>query len=592
MLFLKKIFISMSFVHAIAFAQHEQGNIRHNYDYGCEIKQIETKHGDLKVVVCFDQQLNKSSKVYLREKLIIETSDMIIRQLNKTYIDNVYVFEVLKKNKFTNTFESYYYLIDVAGEKGKIFKFGIQNSENLDVKNDSFSGKLKIKINKEIAFVYDKGILSYPLSIKNKVLYIENLSHPSNSFYNKAIKQNDTDIYNTYKPYVEISTFSFDDNKIKYGKNFTIYSEGDYDSKYIKVIETPRGNVKLLEEGNLLYYPNMNEETVPELLNTDQHINSIPGILAVNSEKNLILTYLKYDFNSAEMNKHTFCGNSLALFDFTKKIPQLITFGIFQGCDIFKSVKFIGKREAIIELEPNIIFHYKNGVMRLPKKENYKVILKEQKDNYSYPLRPENSLDINKYDINYVYRNFFPYAKKEKIPLDIADDLSFYTPTGELKFIENYYKYFDIKINDEEIYSGQNFKLKYRDEEMKYFIGNIFSYKQDKKGEKENDPECASSALLIDASFDKPLIFKFGVENACNEIIKVEKSKDKLFVSLNSGNIYEYSDGELKLPSSSSNYKLMFPKSFRSIDTLKTGSELYKKFPPYSFLIEEKFDYK
>ena len=30
-----------------------------------KIKQIETKHGDLKVVVCFDQQLNKSSKKYI-----------------------------------------------------------------------------------------------------------------------------------------------------------------------------------------------------------------------------------------------------------------------------------------------------------------------------------------------------------------------------------------------------------------------------------------------------------------------------------------------------------------------------------------------
>lgn len=344
--------------------------------------------------------------------------------------------------------------------------------------------------------------------------------------------------------------------------------------------------------GDLYYYYNSNEETAPNLFDMRNDLKTIPGILAVNPSKNLILAYLKYDFNSAEFNKNTFCGDSLVLVDFFKKIPQVVTFGVFQGCDIFKSVKFIGQREAIIELEPNLTFHYKNGAMRLPKKENYKVILKEQKNIYAYPLRPENSLDIKKYDVNYVYKNFFPYAKKHKIPFRVADSLNFTTPKGILKFEENQYKYFSIELNDEEILKGQNFILKYRDEVNKFFIANIYDYKKDNSDSIEKDMQCSSKALLIDATFDKPLIINFGTENACNDIAKVENNKEKLTITLNTGIIYEYFDGELKLPTSNNSYKLTFPKTFRSIDTLKSGSELYQKFPPTYSYVEENFDYE
>jgi hypothetical protein len=430
------------------------------------------------------------------------------------------------------------------------------------------------------------------MSIKNKSMYIENLNETTNPFYTKTIKQSDTEIYNIYKPYSENTSFSFNDEKIKYGENFSIYKKDDYGKDYIKIIENSRGKVKLSNDGDISYYPNDSEMSSPYLIDTDPKFDSLPGVLGINKQNNLILAYLKYDFNSGEFNKNTFCGNSLVLFDFNKKIPQAITFGVFQGCDLFKSVKFIGNREAIIEIEPNLVFHYKNGIMQLPKKENFKVILKEQKDNFHDPMRSSNSLDINKQGSDYVYKYFFPYSKKENIPLKIAEVFSFPTTSGELKFIQNYYSKHFIQSNDNEIFTVEDFILKYRDDEHKYFIGNIFSYLNDEKRESKKDLKCASHAVLIDATYYKPTILKFGVNNACNEIIKVEKNRDKVFTTLVNGNIFEYSDGEMKLPKENSNYKLSFPESFRSIDTLKTGSDLYKKFPPYSFLIEEEFDYK
>jgi hypothetical protein len=128
----------MGFVSSIAFAQNEQGKINHNYDLGCSVKKIKTEHGELKNVICFDKQLNKTSKVYLREKLIFESPDLFIKEIKNLFIKDMYVFEYLKKNQNTNSFESYYYLIDLTGKEGKIFKFGVKNSENLDVKADGF----------------------------------------------------------------------------------------------------------------------------------------------------------------------------------------------------------------------------------------------------------------------------------------------------------------------------------------------------------------------------------------------------------------------------------------------------------------------
>lgn len=173
---IKKIVLPITFLNGIAIAQHEQGNIKQNYDYGCEDKTISTDQGDLMTVVCFDKQLNNSSKIYLREKLLVETSDMIIHNLNHSFIKNINVFVVLKKNQLTNSFEKYFYLIDLSGNNGKIYKFGIKNAETLNPNIEGFGGKLKIVINKEINFTYDKKSLTYPLNIKNKNLYLENLN--------------------------------------------------------------------------------------------------------------------------------------------------------------------------------------------------------------------------------------------------------------------------------------------------------------------------------------------------------------------------------------------------------------------------------
>lgn len=612
------LLLSASISHTI-FAKE---NSDQEYNNGCYEASHKNPYGKIVKILCFDKQLNKSVKFYLNEKFITEIfpdssvndqevfeKDKKSKKLISIYRDfrsysgqvrNVIIFNSSNKNSTTSHLEKTYYIFNFLNNSAKLYKFTMSNVDTnaaiFYVENDVLIARL----NSEIVLKFEKDKVSYPTKIMNREKFTENIDRYKR-FRDEFKNMSDAEVYAYFQPRIEEYVIDTQDPlvKSKVAKTFEITKDGF--GRIKNEIDTPLGKWIISSSNYVEFYSKEAPKIRVLWVDPDSIGTKFPGVLAVNENKTLILTYLSYDGLSSSIT----CGKRLALFDFTGKEMAVSTFGVSLGCDIFKSVKFIGDNEAIVKIEPNLEFHYKDGKMTLPGVKDYAVYL--QTGNYYVP-RDKYEIYNKEYESNKIkklknnrpiidsgktsaeiYEQYRPYFMEEGYPLIIPEHQIINTELGEI-IIENSRNFWH-KVDTSTIYLPGKVLLRslYTGIEEssifqvpgKYYLGSIWNYVDYDGYWTRGNQKCASDGFLIDITNEEPVVYTFGSKNACNKIASINYENDKLEILMDNDQKYYYSEGEFTLPKASKSYSLKFQDG-----KTKKGVSLYKAFPPYANLVE------
>ncbi len=591
-----RLLISLFF--GIAMMKQALGEqVKLNYDYGCSTIIDDTVFGKITRVNCFDLRLKKSGELYLNEK-------EMARSLGGIYNEKIYKERIIKKKEKTEVVPFEYrskkialyrtnYLKDL---NKKVFEINyLFNFMNNKPKFYKIYGGVKIYVNEKEDEVYRKRGGNIIFTIKDGKLSIPAEVIKNGDFIPAEIEEIDI---NENDPLIASQK----------GKEiYKIIEINEEKEEVIKEVITPLGKLELtrsnIVEMNMFLYPKDDPAVRIPLVDESIVGERIPGVLAVNESKTLILTYLSYTYHVNDE-----CGKSLALFDMSKDEMTVTTFGVSLGCDLFKSVKFIGEDEAIVTILPNLEFHYKNREMSLPvANKDYAALLKYKwlltaQENYKEYKKIENKLKLEGIDeinesemsVEELYKKYRPYYRRESIPLFIGNREVQNTGKGVL-MIENHHdrKYRSmiskIHYDDKVLYSGVYTPLDASELSQiigKYYSGTLYEYVKEGDFWNKHNEKCGSEGYLIDVTEEEPKMYKFGNRNACNEVADIIEDKDRLEIQMRDGQKYYYSKGKFTLPKASKNYSLMFPEEINIEGKDKTGVALYKTFPPYAELVE------